>query len=160
MGIRTQIRRIVALTLVLFPGPVFAECLVERIEIRGDFGQAAFAVEVADDPSERSQGLMFRESLPSSSGMLFVYDRPQRAVFWMRNTLIPLDMIFADEDGTVTHIHENAIPLDETGIDGGLGIKFVLEINGGFAARLGLNVGDELRHPAIDGESAAWPCPQ
>ncbi len=103
---------------------------------------------------------MFRESMPTSAGMLFVYDRPQRASFWMRNTLIPLDMVFADENGVVTRIHENAVPLDETGIDGGPGVQFVLEINGGLAARLGLDVGDEMRHPAIEGETAAWPCPQ
>lgn len=101
---------------------------------------------------------MFVESMPLSTGMLFVYDRPQRAGFWMKNTLIPLDMIFADESGTVTRIHENAIPHDETLIDGGLGVQFVLEINGGFAARLGLMPGDVLRHSSVDQDKAAWPC--
>ena len=144
--------------LIALPGAVFAACSEDRVEIRGNFGEAAFRVEVADEPAERNRGLMNRESLPMSAGMLFVYEQPQRAVFWMRNTLIPLDMIFADDTGTVTHIHENAIPLDETGIDGGLGVQFVLEINGGFSSRLGLAVGDELRHPAIAAEDAAWPC--
>lgn len=74
----------------------------------------------------------------------------------MRNTLIPLDMIFADETGVVTHVHENAIPLDETTIDGGEGVKFVLEINGGLAGRFGIAPGTVLRHPLI--ESAVWPC--
>ncbi len=160
MGISAQIRRLASVLLLILPAPVWASCSIDRIEIRGDFGQAAFRVEVADDPSERSQGLMFRESMPTSAGMLFVYDRPQRASFWMRNTLIPLDMVFADQNGVVTRIHENAVPLDETGIDGGPGVQFVLEINGGLAARLGLDVGDEMRHPAIEGETAAWPCPQ
>ncbi|MEM9970174.1 MAG: DUF192 domain-containing protein [Pseudomonadota bacterium] len=136
--------------------PVWAVCSGDKVDLRGDWGQARFTVDVADEPAERSQGLMNVPSMPAGTGMLFVYDRPQRATFWMRNTLIPLDMIFADETGTVTHVHENAIPLDETTIDGGVGVKFVLEINGGLAGRFGIDVGTELRHPAI--ESAAWPC--
>lgn len=132
--------------------------MADRLDLRGDFGQAAFNIEIADDDSERSRGLMFRESLSASAGMLFVYDTPQRAVFWMRNTLIPLDMIFADETGTVTFIHENAVPLDETPIDGGNGVKFVLEINGGLSSRLGLEVGNQIRHPSIDQTKAVWPC--
>ena len=100
---------------------------------------------------------MHREKLATSAGMLFVYDRPQRVSFWMRNTLIPLDMIFLDRDGRVKRIHENAVPLDETGIEGGTGIQYVLEINGGLAGRLGITEGSELRHPAIQ-PSPAWPC--
>ena len=136
--------------------PAWAVCDDARIDLRGDWGQARFTVEVADDPKERSQGLMFREGMATGAGMLFVYERPQRAVFWMRNTLIPLDMIFADETGTVTRVHENAVPLDETGIDGGEGVQYVLEINGGLASRFGIEPGTELRHPAI--EDAAWAC--
>jgi hypothetical protein len=89
--------------------------------------------------------------------MLFVYESPRRAQFWMKNTLIPLDMIFADATGTVTRIHSGAIPGDLTPIDGGEGVAFVLEINGGLAERLGLGPGAELRHPAI-GPGAAWSC--
>ena len=105
----------------------------------------------------RSRGLMHRESMPRSAGMLFVYDKPQPVSFWMRNTLIPLDMIFMDETGVVQRVHDNAVPLDETGIKGGDDIQFVLEINGGLASRLGIVEGAELRHPAI-GLNAAWPC--
>lgn len=90
--------------------------------------------------------------------MLFAYERPQRAVFWMKNTLIPLDMIFLDQSGVVTHVHENAIPHDETGIDGGEGVQYVLEINGGLARQLGIAVGSELRHPVLDPTVAVWPC--
>ncbi len=117
-----------------------------------------FTVEVADDNAERRQGLMFRESMPASAGMLFVYDNPRHASFWMDNTLIPLDMVFADETGTVTRIHENAVPRDQTTIDGGQGVQFVLEINGGLARRLGIAEGAVLRHPAIDPAIAAFPC--
>ena len=143
----------------LWAGTAGAACLDTTVELRGDFGAARFSVEVADDGPERSLGLMHRESMPASAGMLFVYPAPQRAGFWMRNTLIPLDMIFADETGTVTRVHENAIPLDETVIDGGPGVQFVLEINGGLAGPMGIAPGAELRHPAIDAEGqAAWPC--
>lgn len=134
-----------------------ASCDDGRVDLRGDWGQARFSVEVADTPSERNLGLMHREQMARSAGMLFVYDKPQFVSFWMRNTLIPLDMIFMDETGTVRRVHENAIPLDETGIPGGDDIQFVLEINGGLAGRLGIAEGSVLRHPAI-GENAAWRC--
>lgn len=136
-----------------------ATCSDDAVELRGDFGAARFTVEVADDVPERSRGLMDRETLAASAGMLFVYQRPERAGFWMRNTLIPLDMIFADETGTVTKVHENAIPRDETLIDGGPGVQFVLEINGGLAGPIGIAPGAQLRHPSIDAAGqAAWPC--
>ena len=100
---------------------------------------------------------MHRETMATSAGMLFVYEKPQYVSFWMRNTLIPLDMLFMDATGTVQTIHENAVPLDETAIPGGEDIQYVLEINGGLTRKLGITVGSELRHPAI-GETAAWAC--
>ncbi|MEF3049214.1 DUF192 domain-containing protein [Pseudotabrizicola sp. L79] len=133
-----------------------AACRADEVVLRWPGGQARFAVEVADDAAERSQGLMHREKMAQSAGMLFVYEAPQRASFWMANTLIPLDMIFADAQGRVTRVHENAIPQDRTAIEGGDAVQFVLEINGGLARRLGIGEGAELRHPAI--VDAAWPC--
>lgn len=149
-------RTALAIWLATFGG-AWAECAQDRVDLRGDFGQVRFTVEVADTPQERSLGLMHRESMPRSAGMLFVYERPQRVSFWMRNTLIPLDMIFLDETGTVQRVHANAVPLDETGIPGGDAIQFVLEINGGLTGRLGISEGAELRHPAI-GDDAVWSC--
>lgn len=151
-------QRLAVLAIVLgCAGPVFADCDAGRVDLRGDWGMARFSVEVADDPNERSVGLMRRELMPRSAGMFFVYEQPQRAVFWMKNTLIPLDMIFMDETGVVTRVHENAVPLDLTGIEGGDGVQFVLEINGGLAGRLGISEGSELRHPSLGG-GAAWSC--
>ncbi|MDF0599491.1 DUF192 domain-containing protein [Psychromarinibacter sp. C21-152] len=120
--------------------------------------RARFSVEIADDPAEVARGLMHRESMPKSAGMLFIYPQPQTTHFWMRNTLIPLDMIFIGADGVVRKVHENAVPLDETPIFGGDDIQYVLEINGGLAGMLGIDAGDELRHPAVDQDLAAWPC--
>lgn len=95
-------------------------------------------------------------SMAQSKGMLFVYDTPQPVAFWMKNTLIPLDMLFVDGSGTIRKIHSNAIPHDETAIPGGQGIQYVLEINGGLAEKLGLEAGAQMQHPSID--SPIWPC--
>jgi uncharacterized membrane protein (UPF0127 family) len=153
-----MIRAALTLALALAAGGASAACTDTAVDLRGDWGSARFTVEVADDPAERAQGLMNRPSMPRSAGMLFLYDAPQRATFWMRNTLIPLDMIFMDPTGTVTRIHENAVPLDETTIDGGPGVQAVLEINGGLARAIGIAEGSQLRHPGLDQSVAAWPC--
>ncbi|MFN3280901.1 MAG: DUF192 domain-containing protein [Tabrizicola sp.] len=149
-----------ALILAALPGAAWAEapCAPDRLDIRWQGGHESFAVELADDPAERARGLMFRESLSAAQGMFFVYDTPGRPSFWMKNTLIPLDMIFADPTGTVTRVHADAIPGDLTPIDGGPGVMFVLEINAGLAARLGITPGAVMRHPSIPADAAAWPC--
>ncbi|RIA00230.1 DUF192 domain-containing protein [Cereibacter sphaeroides] len=148
-----------ALVLALLPGAARADCRPDAVELRTIAGATVrFSVEIADTPAERSRGLMHRESLPRSSGMLFLFDAPHRASFWMRNTLIPLDMIFAGPDGTVKVVHSNAVPEDLTPISGGEGIQSVLEINGGLARALGIGPGTVLRHPGLDQSLAAWPC--
>lgn len=101
---------------------------------------------------------MFRDRMSKSAGMLFIYEKPQRVAFWMKNTLIPLDMIFIDSTGTVRRVHSRAIPGDLTAIPGGDGIIAVLEINGGLAEKLGISAGSQLRHPAIKNDIAVWPC--
>ena len=159
---RLMLRAVAGLTLglavaVAGAGAAFAECAPGRVDLRGDWGQASFSVEIADDPAERAEGLMHRPSLPSGAGMLFVYERVGAPSFWMRNTLIPLDMIFLRPDGVVQHVHDRAIPGDETPISGGDGVLAVLEINGGLAEAMGIGPGSEMRHPAF-GPEAAWPC--
>ncbi len=135
-----------------------SSCDRSVVALRGDWGQANFSIEVADDPGERAQGLMNRDQMARNAGMLFIYDQPQVVAFWMRNTLIPLDMIFVDQAGLVLAIHENAIPLDETPIPGGQGVQFVLEVNGGIAALFGISVGSQVQHPGIDQNLALWAC--
>lgn len=135
-----------------------AACSDNVVKVVGDFGQANFKVDLADDEQERARGLMFVENMPTMKGMLFVYEQPRRATFWMRNTLIPLDMLFISPEGAITRIHENAIPLDETAIDGGEGVLAVLEINGGLAERLGITAGAMIQHPAF-GPDSVLPCP-
>ncbi len=149
-----------ALAVAALPSIALAEaaCAPDRVDLRWSGGSESFAVELADSPEERSRGLMFRSEMAPDAGMLFVYESPRRASFWMKNTLIPLDMIFADATGRVTRVHSNAVPGDLTPIDGGTGVVFVLEVNGGLAARLGISAGASLRHPAVPQTTAAWPC--
>lgn len=139
--------------------PVFAgDCKPGRVDLRGSWGQTGFSVEIADDEQERAQGLMFRETMPRGAGMLFVYEHPQPAAFWMKNTLIPLDIIFLDESGRVTSVHENAKPGDLTPIPGGDEVFAVLEINGGLARRYGIAPGSQMRHEIFSARGAVWPC--
>jgi uncharacterized membrane protein (UPF0127 family) len=135
-----------------------ADCRPDRVELRGSWGQTSFNVEIADDEAERAQGLMFRESLARGAGMLFVYPKPQRAAFWMKNTLIPLDIIFLDQTGRVIHVQANAIPGDLTPLPGGDNVFAVLEINGGLAARSGISIGTEMRHKVFSKTTPIWPC--
>ena len=150
--------RVLALASALWGGAAAAECRADRVELRGDWGTAQFAVELALTSQEQARGLMFRESMPRMAGMLFVYDAEERTAFWMRNTLIPLDMIFVDAEGRVVRVHDRAMPGDETPIPSGEPVLAVLEINGGLAERLGIEAGDELRSPVMPQDGAAWPC--
>lgn len=131
-------------------------CRPDLIELRGAGNEARLSVEVADSDLERAHGLMFREALADDAGMLFVYPAPRHVGFWMKNTLIPLDMVFANAAGQVLRVHENAVPLDETVIDGGPDVQFVLEVAAGRAAAMGVAPGTQMRHPAIT--DGAWPC--
>jgi len=148
-----------ALIFVVMAQGAGAACAPGMVELRSGAGPAMrFTVELADDDAERELGLMNRPHMASSAGMLFVYQRPQHSYFWMKNTLIPLDMIFADATGKVTHVHSNAKPQDETPIDGGQNVTYVLEINGGLAKGLGLVEGSVMRSAVMDPSVAVWPC--
>ncbi len=141
-----------------------AACAPDRVFYPAEGGPIEFAVEIADDEAERARGLMFREDLPRGQGMLFIYPEPVQVSFWMRNTLIPLDIIFMDEKGVIRRIHPNARPHDETPIPGASAEdrnpqrRFVLEIAGGEASRLGLHEGMAMAHPTIPATMAVVPC--
>ncbi len=150
---------VIAVMVAILPAvAAAAACSPDVVDLRGPFGTARFSVRVADDPAEQSQGLMFVEAMPRTEGMLFLFDPVRPTSFWMRNTLIPLDMLFVDAAGVVTRIHPRAIPRDETPIPSGAPVRAVLEINGGVAAALGIAPGAELRHPGFAAGTAAWPC--
>lgn len=106
-----------------------------------------FDVELAANDAERSRGLMFRKQLGPYEGMLFDFFQEMPVSFWMKNTLIPLDMIFIAKDGTIRNVHANAVPLSTDPIPSGAPVRAVLEINGGSAAMLGIKPGDVVKHP-------------
>lgn len=147
----------IVLALSCFAQPIWALCAPDKLTVSGEFGQATFSIDVMDDVQERAQGLMFVEEMPMLTGMLFVYERPQFVSFWMKNTLIPLDMLFVSPEGEILRIHENAVPGDLTPIPGGEGVQMVLEINGGLSSRLGIVAGDVMQHPSF-GAEAILPC--
>jgi len=92
---------------------------------------------------------MFRTEMAADAGMLFVYSRPQVITMWMRNTELPLDMLFIGPDGHIAHIAERAVPRSDKTISSRARVTGVLELNGGTARRLGIAVGDRVRHPAF-----------
>ncbi|MBX2854290.1 MAG: DUF192 domain-containing protein [Rhodobacteraceae bacterium] len=112
-------------------------------------GVHVFSAEVADTAATRNHGMMYRTKLAKDAGMLFVYDPPQPAAFWMRNTLIPLDIVFISPEGRIIRIAENARPRDETPLPSGGVIIAALEIQGGLSRRLGLAPGDIVRSIAL-----------
>jgi uncharacterized membrane protein (UPF0127 family) len=112
-------------------------------------GRQRFRVELALSPEEQQQGLMFRRSLPADAGMLFVFASTRPAMFWMKNTLIPLDMLFIAADGRIADLHERAVPLSEASILSKVPVRAVLELNGGTVQRLGIKPGDIVHHPVF-----------
>ena len=110
-----------------------------------------FKVEVATNSRQHAQGLMFRRSMAPDAGMLFVYPREERIAMWMKNTLIPLDMIFIARGGRIAKIAERTVPMSEETIPSGDPVVAVLELNAGTASRLGLKPGDRVKSPALGG---------
>ncbi|MGV1753123.1 DUF192 domain-containing protein [Agrobacterium sp. CG674] len=108
-----------------------------------------FSVELATTDGQRQQGLMFRKSMAPTDGMLFDFKIDRDVTMWMRNTLIPLDMVFISKDGKVTHVHANAVPHSEDIISSRGPVRFVLELNGGTAKQLGIDRGDTVRSKQI-----------
>lgn len=127
---------------------------MERSElvIETTTGEHSFSVELARTPEERALGLMFRDQLPADAGMLFVYAHEQPIGMWMKNTLIPLDMVFIASDGRILQIVERAVPLSTQIIASEQPARAVLELNGGTADRLGLAPGDQVRSEAFSDE--------
>lgn len=118
-----------------------------------------FSVEVANDSDEISFGLMERESLDADKGMLFDFNPPREPSMYMKNTLIPLDMLFISETGTIEMIARNTVPGSLRTISPGVPVRAVLEINGGQALDLGIAPGDTVEHPLFGNVATADPAP-
>lgn len=122
---------------------------LEPLQVRTGKGVSNFQVEIADSEMEREYGLMCRRALAADRGMLFLFPRETPQMFWMRNTLIPLDIIYIGADGRVVSISRNVQPLDESGAPSAGPAKFVLEVAAGRAAQIGLLPGDRVLHRAM-----------
>lgn len=112
-------------------------------------GNRSFSIEIADDPLERQRGLMFREKMDDARGMLFVFEETSDVGFWMKNTPLPLDLVFIGEDGRVRAVLPGE-PFSEAVISPGVPVRFVLEVKAGIAEKAGVGEGDRIRHPAVD----------
>jgi uncharacterized protein len=112
-------------------------------------GERLFTVEIAETPEQQARGLMFRQQMDRDHGMLFVFPETRRTSFWMRNTPMPLDLVFIGEDGRVVSI-EQGEPFSERPIGPAEPVRFVLEIGAGIAHETGIQPGTRLRHPRID----------
>lgn len=120
---------------------------LERLQIVTASGTHEFSVEVMRSGPQRERGLMFRRFLPQDRGMLFDFGTERPMMMWMKNTYLPLDMVFISRAGKVSGLAENTEPLSEKIIPSGAPAYSVLEVNAGTAARIGLRIGDEVRHP-------------
>lgn len=116
----------------------------EHVSISGPSGTSRFAVEIADSSAARAAGLMCRTSLAEDNGMLLIYPRPQIARIWMKDTFIPLDILFVAMDGHIVKIATDAIPESLRRIEPDVPVTSVLELPAGTAARYGIQVGDRL----------------
>ena len=119
---------------------------IESLSVTTKDGTHDFTVEVVQEKEDVMRGLMHREHLDQDAGMLFDFKRVRDISFWMKNTLIPLDIIFIKADGTIANIAENTTPLSEETIPAAAPILGVLEINGGLSAKLGIKAGDRVLH--------------
>ena len=145
---------IAALVLALFAAnaaaqsPLGATFEKSALEIVGQSGRHAFTVELAVEPAQTSQGLMYRRAMKPDSGMLFDFgEPPRRASMWMKNTFLPLDMLFIKPDGVIESIAQRTVPQSLVAISSRGPVRGVLELNGGTVSRLGIKPGDRVEHP-------------
>ncbi|MEE2921645.1 DUF192 domain-containing protein [Hyphomonas sp.] len=133
-------------SLIVFLPAAFAQLETGPLTVTSGDTEHRFTVELANDPEEVQTGLMNREELGPDAGMLFDFGQPREANMWMKNTLIPLDMLFIDTDGEVLAIARDAVPGSLRRINPGFPVKAVLELAGGRAEELGIEPGDTVHH--------------
>ena len=138
-----------SLVAVVISTTLYADCVNEHVHLSGPWGKAKFDVVLAASPEARELGLMFKSHLPKSEGMLFIYEYPQQVSFWMKNTLMPLDILFFNQYGELVNIAHNTVPGDLTPRSSLGPIQFVLEINAGLGHSLRMESGTYLEHPAL-----------
>lgn len=135
-----------------------ADCDAGHVHLTGAWGKAQFNTEIADTMRARQKGLMYRTSLPRSHSMLFVFGRQAPRSFWMKNTFVPLDILFFDAQGALVNIRHDAVPGDLTPLSSTGPAQFVLEINAGLSKRLKLDETTVLSHPSVKNSSLTQIC--
>jgi uncharacterized membrane protein (UPF0127 family) len=143
-------KRLVAVVLLLFPLAWTAACTGSNgpvVTLRGAQGSTTVRVEIARTPSELSRGLMWRNELDADAGMLFVFGDSAPRTFWMKNTPLPLDILFIDDRGTVINVGAATTPYSEAPVRSTAPARYVLEVNAGFAARHGIGPGATVTLP-------------
>lgn len=151
MAMTRPVTHLFALLVLLFAAGAVAQYSVtfesSKLVIAGQSGRHEFDVELAVNPDQRAQGLMYRRMMAADVGMLFDFGaRPQRASMWMKNTFIPLDMLFITGDGRIESIVERTVPHSLETVSSRGPVRAVLELNGGTVARLGIAPGDRVEH--------------
>ena len=137
----------VLLLLAAVPARALETFTTSELTIQTASGPHKFTIELALSAGQMEQGLMFRPSMPADHGMLFDFKAPTKVMMWMKNTLIPLDMLFLDGAGKIIDIHERAVPRSTDVIASSAPARYVIELNGGTAERLGIKRGDEVTSP-------------
>lgn len=143
---------VIGAALLAFSGAARAELATftkSKLVITTSKGEFPFDIELALTRQQMEQGLMFRRSLAADAGMLFDYGDPQPIAMWMKNTFIPLDMIFVAKDGKVVDLHERAVPMSLDTIESKVHAKAVIEVNAGTIARLGIQIGDVVHYSSF-----------
>lgn len=142
-------RYLIAFALLLAAVPAWAFETFERSEltVHTAGGARTFDIELALTGAQMEQGLMYRPRLAANAGMLFDFRQPTKVTMWMKNTLISLDMLFLDAGGKIVDIHQRAVPQSTDVIAGKVPARYVVELNGGTAARLGIKPGDRVTSP-------------
>jgi uncharacterized protein len=139
--------------IVLVAAPVCAAAL-QSLSVVSEKGAFTYNVELANDDATREKGLMFRKEMPKDHGMLFDFGKNQVAYMWMKNTFIPLDMVFIRADGEVASIAKNAQPQSLAIISSGVRVRAVLELNAGEADAIGVKPGDHVKHKMFKAKTA------
>ena len=140
---------VLAVLVWALPADAFETFKTSELTVTTASGPHKFTIELALSGPQMEQGLMFRRSLAPDGGMLFDFGAPTNVTMWMKNTLIPLDMLFLDNSGRIIDIHERAVPQSLDTIAASGPTRYVIEVNGGTAQRLGIKIGDRATSPYI-----------
>ncbi|WP_376709807.1 DUF192 domain-containing protein [Pseudochrobactrum lubricantis] len=124
----------------------------QALKIQTASGEKSFGLEIADTDQKRSAGLMYRKDFPADRAMIFVFGEERPVMMWMANTPLPLDMLFVRNDGSIARVAENTVPFSKDIVASGEPVAFVIEVNAGIAAKLGIKAGDTVKHRIICGQ--------